>query len=140
MAKRATARKQASPKPTTANGLADKVAITFGSTLGRLMNRKNALLKQLSEVETKIASASRRAGDQLKAYLPASVPGLKGRRKTKNPATKRPRSARPAPPSPATHGRDDATAETMRAVKTPSARARRSTAPPPSAARATRRG
>jgi hypothetical protein len=139
MAKRATAKKRSSSRPTTEDGLADKVAMTVGSTLGRLMNRKNALLKQLSEVEGKIASASRRASDQLKAYLPTTVPGLKGTRKGKKPATRR-RSSRPAPPAPATHGPDAATAETMRAVKTPSARARQSAAPPRTAARALRRG
>jgi hypothetical protein len=103
------------------------------------MNRKDALLAQLSDVEAKIASASRRASDQLKTYLPAAVSGRKGTRKAKKPAT-RPRSSRPAPAPPVTHGRDAATAETMRAARTPSARTHRSTAPARTAPRATGRG
>jgi hypothetical protein len=110
------------------------------------MNRKDALLAQLSDVEAKIASASRqvasagrRAGDQLKTYLPATVTGRKGTRKAKKPAA-RPRSARPAPAPPVTHGRDAATADTMRVARTPSARAHRSTAPTRTAPRSTGRG
>jgi hypothetical protein len=103
------------------------------------MNRKDALLAQLSDVEEKIASASRRASDQLKAYLPDTVTGRKGARKAKKPAA-RPRSARPAPAPPVTHGRDAATAETMRKVRTPSARAHRSTSPTRTAPRSTGRG
>jgi hypothetical protein len=139
MAKGATARKRLSSRPTADDGLADKIAITVGATLGRLVNRKNVLLAQLSKVEEKIASASRGAGDQLKAYLPTTFPRPKGTRKAKKPAT-RSRSTRPTPPPLATHGADEATAETMRAVKTPSARAHRSTAPRRSGSRATRRG
>jgi len=139
MAKRATARKRSVPAPTTADGLAEKVAVTVGSTLGRLMNQKDALLAQLSEVETKIASASRRARDQLKTYLPAAVPAGRGTRKAKKKAT-RPRSSGPTSPPDATHGPDAATAKTMRAAKNPDPRARRSTAPARSAPRASRRG
>lgn len=139
MAKRPTARKRLSSRPASEDGLADKIAITVGSTLGRLVNRKNVLLAQLSKVEAKISAASRGAGDQLKAYLPTTVPRPKGTRKAKEPAT-RSRSSRKTPPPPATHGADDATVETMRAAKTPSARARRSTAPRRSASRATGRG
>lgn len=140
MAKRPTAKKSSAPTPTAANenGLADKVAIAVGSTLGRLMNRKNVLLAQLSAVEAKIASASRRASDQLKASLPASMPGFKKTRKAKK-ATKRPRTSRTTTPRP-THGPDDATVETRRAAKAPGAGARRSTAPVRSTPRVTSRG
>lgn len=142
MAKRPTARKSAAPTPTPTpaaeNGLADKVAIAVGSTLGRLMNRKDALLAQLSVVEEKIAKASRRASDQLKAHLPASVPGLKRARKAKK-KTARPKPSRTTTPS-ATHGPDEATVKTRSAAKVPGTRAPRATAPMRSAPRAPSRG
>jgi hypothetical protein len=139
MSKRPSAKMPSVPTPTGEDGLADKVAIAVGSTLGRLVNQKNALLAQLSRVEAKIAKASRRAGDRLKASLPDAVPRLTSARKAKRPAT-RPRTARKTVAPPATHGPDPATRETVRAAKVRSARPRQSATTRSPVAHGARRG
>lgn len=53
--------------------LADQVAEFIGRTMGELLNRKDALAKQMAEVDTQIAEVGKRVSKQFGAYLPAAT-------------------------------------------------------------------
>ena len=68
-----------SPSKTSSHGgtVADQVAEFIGRTMGDLLNRKDALTKQMAEVDQQIADIRQRVVRQFGNYLP--VVGRAGR-------------------------------------------------------------
>ena len=57
----------------SASKVADQVAQFIGRTLGELLNRKDALGKQMADVDRQIAEVRHRVVRQFGEYLPAST-------------------------------------------------------------------
>ncbi|MCC7179309.1 MAG: hypothetical protein IT177_13080 [Acidobacteria bacterium] len=60
-------------KEAAAATLADQVAEFIGKTMGELLNRKDALAKQMAEVDSQISEVGKRVSKQFGAYLPATT-------------------------------------------------------------------
>jgi hypothetical protein len=137
--KRQASSARAKPRTTRPpEGVAETAAAYVGRTLGELINRKDELQKQLSQVEAQIARASVDMTARLRQYVPKSVSRLLGK-KTRKPAPRKAsrRTARPATP----HGRDRESAAAKVAEKRAAATDRtQRAAHPRSAPRAARRG
>jgi hypothetical protein len=56
-----------------ASTIADQVAEFIGRTMGELLNRKDALAKQMAEVDSQIADVRKRVTKQVGSYLPATT-------------------------------------------------------------------
>jgi hypothetical protein len=56
-----------------ASTIADQVAAFIGRTMGELLNRKDALAKQMAEVDSQIADVRKRVTKQVGSYLPATT-------------------------------------------------------------------
>ncbi|MBK5296963.1 MAG: hypothetical protein JJE40_07385 [Vicinamibacteria bacterium] len=75
MAKKQTAEKTGAKVPESGAGaVAGQVAESIGTSLAHLMNRKDALVRQLAEVEQQISSARQRVTAKVAERLP--VPAL----------------------------------------------------------------
>ena len=67
--------------------VADQVAAFIGRTMGDLLNRKDALTKQMAEVDQQIADIRQRVVRQFGSYMPARVrPGRPAARKRRSAA------------------------------------------------------
>jgi hypothetical protein len=118
-------------------GATETVAVYVGRTLGELLNRKEELQKQLSQLEAQIADATGDVRASVAKYLPKSFPGL--RRTTRRPAATRKAGRATRPPH--VHGRDHETAVAKVVEKAAASSDRtKKAARPRSAPRATRRG
>lgn len=67
-------------KTKNGNHVADQVAEFIGRTMGELLNKKDALSKQLTEVEDQIADVRKRVVRQFGDYLPAQKRPARGRK------------------------------------------------------------
>jgi hypothetical protein len=63
--------------------VADQVAAFIGRSMGELLNRKDALSKQLAEVDQQIADVRQRVVRQFGSYLPAQAPAARTRKARK---------------------------------------------------------
>lgn len=71
MAKRNQALKgNAEPNET----VADQIAEYVGRTMGELMNRRDALMKEVSGIDEQVAAVTQRLSSQLGQYLPTELP------------------------------------------------------------------
>lgn len=59
------------PSKTSSGTVADQVAEFIGRTMGELLNRKDALTKQMADVDHQIAEIRQRVVRQFGTYLPA---------------------------------------------------------------------
>lgn len=84
-----------SPSKTNGNSgtVADQVAAFIGRTMGELLNRKDALSKQMAEVDRQIAEVRQRVARQFGDYLPGQK-SRAGRARRPNAAATRSASAR----------------------------------------------
>jgi hypothetical protein len=57
---------------TESENIADQIAAYIGRSLGELLNRKDALTQQLSEVDEQIAAVRTRISQQLGEYIPGA--------------------------------------------------------------------
>lgn len=66
---------KSSPKTIEAKAstVADQVAEFIGRTMGELLNRKDALARQMAEVDSQIADVRKRVTKQVGSYLPATT-------------------------------------------------------------------
>jgi len=72
---------KASVKAQASSGtVADQVAEFIGRSMGELLNRKDALTKQMAEVDEQIADIRSRVVRQFGDYLPATTPRARARR------------------------------------------------------------
>jgi hypothetical protein len=65
--------KSSGRKASDAGTLADQVAQFIGRTMGKLLNRKDALARQMADVDSQIAEVRKRVTKQFGAYLPATT-------------------------------------------------------------------
>lgn len=77
---------------TTTGTVADQVAAFIGRTMGELLNRKDALAKQMADVDSQIAEVRKRVTKQFGAYLPAAT----RRQRVKKAVAKKSRAAKRA--------------------------------------------
>ena len=70
----------------TNNGghVADQVAEFIGRTMGELLNKKDALSKQLVDVDRQIADVRKRVVRQFGDYLPGKSRSTRGRKSTRS--------------------------------------------------------
>lgn len=54
--------------------LADQVAEFMGKSLGDLMNRRDALLREVASIDSQVAAVSKRVTKQLGKWIPYSAP------------------------------------------------------------------
>lgn len=69
-----------SRKTNDGNHVADQVAEFIGRTMGELLNKKDALSKQLVDVDQQIADVRKRVVKQFGDYLPAAKRPARGRK------------------------------------------------------------
>ena len=73
-----------SKKPSKTNNagsqVADQVAAFIGRTMGELLNRKDALTKQMVDVDRQIADVRKRVVRQFGDYLPGRSRSTRGRK------------------------------------------------------------
>ena len=75
-----------------AGTVADQVAEFIGRTMGELLNRKDALARQMADVDSQIAEVGKRVTKQFGAYLPTTS----RRRTVEKTVAKKTRAARRA--------------------------------------------
>lgn len=61
-------------KPEAESTLADQVAEFMGKSLGDLMNRRDALLKEVQGIDAQVAAVSKRVSKQLGKWVPYGAP------------------------------------------------------------------
>lgn len=84
MAPRQKARAQGSSQAAPGRTAADDAATIIGTSLGELMNRKDALVEQLASVERQIAATR----DRIKAAVRRQASPRKASRRSSKPASK----------------------------------------------------
>jgi hypothetical protein len=73
--------KSSGKRRATSGTVADQVAEFIGRTMGELLNRKDALTRQMADVDQQIADVRQRVVRQFGEYLPTSA-GRRGVRQT----------------------------------------------------------
>jgi hypothetical protein len=61
-------------KPEAESTLADQVAEYVGKSLGDLLNRRDALLKEVQSIDTEVSAVSKRVAKQLGKWVPYGAP------------------------------------------------------------------
>ena len=100
MAKKATKSTAAAVSAARAGNVADQVAEYIGTSLGDLMNRKDALARQLAAVDQQIAAVRKRVKDAAQKLPALPIPGRKAGAPAKSAKAKtgNRKKKRPLPP------------------------------------------